>query len=162
MPELSRSLGFWEKGEDGNPNAGFSFVHFSGGWLWPKPPVGWVIFSKMAWVISKAWVISRNLELFLETLSYFLETLSYFKSPWFMSENRSLKLFTSDFLQNSFICPIYCLGKSSGTLSYFFTIPWVIFCLSYFRLELFCQRTKKKPGLLCKFNFDSKFLNKSF
>ena len=38
------------------------FVHISGGWLWKNPPVAWVIFWKLAWVISKPWVFRENLE----------------------------------------------------------------------------------------------------
>ena len=125
---------------------GFSFVHFFGGWLWQKPPVDWVIFSKL-------------LELFwnLEFFKNYLPEIETFHSKFL-----TLLIFTIDTMSISAILgpllsknPKICLflksfsgrikQKTSGTLS-FFTVnslsyfentlsyfrSWVIFALSYF------------------------------
>ena len=130
------------------------FVHFLGGWLRIFPPVAWVIFLKLL-------ELFQSLELFEKILTedgYFLfNSLKFVHEKWYFLWDISILAFLFHFIKKN---PRFALFRqffalklskkppvpwvfSQKFLELFWKIPWVIFRLSYFGLELFCQRTKK-------------------
>ena len=138
---------------------GFFFVHFLGGWLRIFPPVAWVIFLKLL-------ELFQNLELFEKILTehgYFLfKSLKFVHKKWcFLWDISFLAFLFHSIKKNPRFTPFrqffaLKLSKkppvpwvfSQKFLELFWKIPWVVFRLSYYGLELFGQRTKKACAIV--------------
>ena len=130
---------------DGKSNSGFFFRQIFRGWLWPKPPVAWVIFSKLLELFS-------NLELFQNWWALSIQN-DWF-CPWKLRFPRIYVTFghfcTSEVRKNLILTPSFqflCSNQAKNLshheffaeifLSYFekslsYFLPWVILGLSYF------------------------------